>query len=320
MVPWQCLQRALKGSYGPLEADLRFRASELTLYAVHDAQTLTAVDGAIEQLSGGAQARVDFRLAGADAPEPAHIRVVRNRQVSPPASGFELSTGGGALPCNVLAMGLAELGPLGPRCRFRGSIWANQTPDGWQGEVAGQLVDLDLGALVTDHFPHRLAGSAEVTIRSARFRGSRLEQGSALVTAGPGTIDRSLIASAVDRLGLVAGATPPDDAECVPYEQLAFQATLDSQGLHLAGRCAAAEQGTILSHDGHCLLSEPIEQPTSAVALVRTLVPQNAVQVPATRQTDWLLRHLPVPEVMLYPQGEPVLPHARVRLGNRWQR
>ena len=317
---WQCLQRTLEGSYGPLEADFRFRASEMTLQAAHDAQTLTAVQGAIERLSGGVQAQLDFRLAGADAPEPAHIRVVRNRQASPPASGFELSTGGGELPCNVLAMGLAELAPLGPRCRFRGSIWANETPDGWQGELAGQLVALDLGALVTDHFPHRLAGSADVTIQSARFRRGRLEEGSATVTAGPGTIDRSLIASAIDRLGLVAGAAPPSDDECVPYGQLAFLVTLDAQGLHLFGRCSSAEPGTILSHDGRRLLGEPIEQPTSAVALVRTLVPQNAVQVPATRQTDWLLRHLPVPEVILYPGVEPIVPHARVRLRETWRR
>ena len=43
-------------------------------------------------------------------------------------------------------------------------------------------------------------------------------------------------------------------------------------------------------------------------ALVQTLVPQSAVQVPASRQTDWLLRHLPVPEVIPPPGAEPFRP------------
>ena len=286
-----------------------------------NSQTLTEVQGAIEDLPGGTQAQLHFRLAGADTPEPARIRVVRNRQVSPPASGFELYTGGGELPCNVLAMGLDELKPLGPRCRFRGYIWANETPDGWQGEVTGQLAELDLGGLVSDHFPHKLAGSGEATIQSARFRRGRLEEGSAIVVAGPGTIDRSLLAAAVDRLGLVDGAEPLPAGELVPYQQLAFSATLDAQGLRLYGRCAAAEPGTILSDGRHQLLGEsPQQQPAPVVALVRTLVPQSAVQVPASRQTDWLLQHLPVPEVMPVPGAEAVPPHARVRLHDTWQR
>jgi hypothetical protein len=246
--------------------------------------------------------------------------VVRNRQVSPPASGFELHTGGGELPCSVLAMGLSELKPLGGRCRFRGIIWANETADGWQGEVTGQLVDLDLGGLVSDHFPHKLSGAGEVTIESARFRHGRLEQGSALVVAGPGRIDRSLLAAAVDRLGLSPPAEPLPDGDLVEYKQLAFSATLDAQGLTLHGRCDAAEQGVILSDGRRRLLGQSQQQPLPVVALVRTLVPQNAVQVPASRQTDWLLHHLPVPEVMPLPGAEAVAPRAQVRLREAWQR
>jgi hypothetical protein len=317
---WQCLQRTLAGSYGLLEADLQFSASDLHLRATDNSQTLTDVKGAIENLPGETHAQLDFRLAGADTPEPAHICIVRNHRVSPPASGFELYTGGGELPCSVLAMGLGELAPLGPRCRFYGRIWANEMPDGWQGDVTGKLVDLDIGRLVSDHFPHKLTGVGEATVYSARFRHGRLEQGSAIVAAGPGTIDHSLLAAAVDRLGLVADAESLPAGELVRYEQLAFSATLDAQGLRLRGRCAAAEPGTILSDGRRLLLGESQQQPAPAVALVRTLVPQNAVQVPASRQTDWLLRHLPLPEVMAIPGAEAVPPHARVRLLDTWQR
>ncbi len=316
---WQCLQRSLEGLGGPLETDLRLSAAELTLRAADNSQTLTEVKGTMESLPDGTHVRLDFRLVGANTPEPAHICLVRNRQVSPPASGFELHTGGGELPCGVLAMGLRELKPLGDRCRFRGIIWANETPDGWQGEVTGQLVDLDLGGLVSDHFPHKLSGAGEVTIESARFRHGRLEQGSAVV-AGPGRIDRSLLAAAVERLGLVPTAELLRNGDLVEYKQLAFSATLDAQGLTLRGRCDAAERGTILSDGRHRLLGESQQPPTPAVALVRMLVPQSAVQVPASRQTDWLLQHLPVPEVMPLPGAEAVAPRAQVRLREAWQR
>jgi hypothetical protein len=317
---WQCLQRTLKSRHGQSESDLQLAAAEVTLRAANGSQTLTEVGGTIESLPGGARAQLRFRLAGVDSPEPTRISIVRNRQLSPPAGGFELDTGGGELPCNVLAIGLSELKPLGPRCRFRGCIWANETPNGWEGEVTGQLADVDFGSLVTDHFPHRLAGAGTVTVQSARFRGGRLEEGSAIVTAGPGAIDRSLIAAAVDRLGLAAGPERLPAVESVPYEQLAFAATLDAHGLRLRGCCAAAEPGTILSDGRNRLLGEPIRQPAPAVALVQTLVPESAVQVPASRQTDWLLRHLPVPDVVSPPGTEDVAPHARVRLRDTWQR
>ena len=320
---WRCLQRNLEGYQGPLETDVQVSAAELTLRATRHSQTLTEVRGSLENLPSGTHAQLLFRLAGADTPEPARIRLVRNLQVSPPASGFELYTGGGELPCNVLAMGLDALKPMGPRCRFRGYIWASEMPDGWQGEVTGQLVDLDMGRLVSDHFPHRLAGRGDVTIQSARFCRGRLEEGNAIVVAGPGTIDRALIDATVDRLGLVAGGKllSVEDKKNVPYDELAFLATLDSQGLRLSGRCAASEPGVILSLDRRCLLgqSQQHQKPSPAVALVQTLVPQSAVQVPAGRQTDWLLRHLPLPEVMPIP-GSRTAPHARIRLRDTWQR
>jgi hypothetical protein len=316
---WQCLQRTLEGCQGPLDADVQLSASELTLQSAKDAQTMTNVKAAVENLPGGIRAAVEFRLVGAETPEPARISIARDRQTSPPTTRFELYTGDGELPCNVLAMGLQELKPMGPRCRFRGYIWASELSDGWQGEVSGKLADLDLGRLVSDYFPHRLAGTGEVTIRSARFRHGRLEEGNAEVLAGPGTIARSLMEAAVDRLGLVAAQSSPPDQENVPYDQLAFVATLDAQGLRLSGRCDASEPGVLLSRGRQSLLNQSTRSSMPAVAFVRTLVPENAVQVPASRQTDWLLRHLPIPEVVPVP-GSDSLPHARARWSDSWQR
>ncbi len=355
---WRWLQNLLASQLGRLKTDVQFSAAEVTLHAADGSQTLSDVEGLVEGLPGGTHAQLNFRLVGADTPEPARIRLVRNRQVSPPMSGLELYTGGGELPCNVLAMGLAELRPLGPRCRFRGYIWANETADGWDGEVTGQLVELDLGSLVSDHFPHRMSGAGELTVQSARFRRGRLEEASGILVAGPGTIDRSLVTAAVDRLGLVPGSgvsplplgegqgegrvadngtrSVPDTLSAdtgtrsvpntlradsrIQYQQLALSATLDARGLRLRGRCADAEPGTILSDGRRRLLGESPQQPQPVAALVQTLVPQSAVQVPASRQTDWLLRHLPVPEVIPPAGAESAPPLARPRLPETWRR
>jgi hypothetical protein len=310
---WQCLQHTLEGFRGPLNADLLFAASELTLQAGKNSQTLTNVEGALESVPAMTRMRVDFRLVGADTPEPAYIRITRDRQTSPPATTFELYTGDGPLPCSVLAMGLAELKPLGPRCRFVGRIWADQTANGWEGRATGRLVELDLGSLVSDHFPHKLTGIAEAAV-DARFLAGCLEEGRATVKAGHGVIDRSLIVAAVERLGLTPGTNPLPTDKLVPYEQLAFSANLDAEGLKMSGLCATP--GTVLSDSRGCLLGQPEQQPIPAVALVRTLVPQSIVQVPATRQTNWLLDHLPLPPVIPPLEPDSSTRNARLRVLN----
>ena len=62
------------------------------------------------------------------------------------------------------------------------------------------------------------------------------------------------------------------------------------------------------------LLGDPTAQPLATVALLRTLVPQNQLQVPATRQTDWLIRHLPVADAVR-PAGQ-TPPRVHLRLGS----
>ena len=95
---------------------------------------------------------------------------------------------------------------------------------------------------------------------------------------------------------------------------------LDANGLRLRGLCTTAEPGTILSDGRNRLLGEPSRGAQPMAALVQTLVPQSVVQVPASRQTDWLLRHLRVPDVLPPPGAEAIPPTARVRLPDEWQR
>jgi hypothetical protein len=313
------LQRAMQGQTGRPAANLRVSARELTLRAGKNSQTFTGVEGSLDNPPGGVQAIVSFRIPGIDMQEPVKIRAVRNRQTSPPASGFELSTGDGCLPCDLLAAGLPELGTLGSRCRFRGYIWANQdsgsqTSDNWSGEVTGQLLGVDLDRLVTDHFPHKLSGAADVTIQTARFSHGRLEQATGTVMAGPGVVSRSLLQAAVKHLQFTSGADLDLLGDQVPYDRMALDLFLDGGGLRIAGQCSSANSGIVMTDHRLCLLAAPDTRSRPVAAFIQTLVPESMVQVPATDQTDWLVAHLPLPPAVAPQTREATAPSANLRL------
>jgi hypothetical protein len=312
------LQRAMQGQTGRPAMDLSISAGELTLRAGANSQTFTGIEGSLDNPPGGVQAIVSFRIPGTEMKEPVKIRAVRNRQTSPPASGFELSTGDGCLPCDLLATGLPELGALGSRCRFRGYICANQDSggrarDNWSGVVIGQLLGVDLDRLVTDYFPHKLSGAADVTINSARFNHGRLDEATATVMAGPGVVSCSLLQAAVKHLQFTTGADL-DLHDQVPYDRIALDLFMDGRGLRIAGQCASANSGIVMTDHRLCLLAAPDTRSRPAAAFIQTLVPESMVQVPATDQTDWLVAHLPLPPAVAPQTREATLPPANLKL------
>ncbi len=222
----------------------------------------------------------------------------------------ELHTGETAVPCWLLAGPLGFLPHLGPRASFRGSIWATETSDGWEGEISGALVDVDLQSLVTEQFPHRLSGRADIAIQKCSFRHGRLEEAGGVLTAGPGVIGRSLLIAAADNLHLTAGEAAAKVATLQEYRELALGFVIDTAGITLRGQCSGAPGVLVKSRDG-ALLTESAGPPEPAVALLRMLVPQSEVQVPATREADWLIGRLPVPAVMP-PANQP--PQGRLRM------
>ena len=191
-----------------------------------------------------------------------------------------------------MAPGLAGLEQLGSRSRFRGSIWSTETPQGHRCEVIGEFTDVDLDGLVTDHFTHRLSGPANVTLQVARFQQGRLVEAAGTLQAGPGRIGRSLLDAAATRLKLAPG-TLPEPGDPIPYDRLACEFFVDSDGLWLRGQGSGDSSGAILTGRYGPLLGNPASQPQPVVALLGMLVPGSEVQVPATRQTAWLMRHLP---------------------------
>jgi hypothetical protein len=312
------LQRLIEDGHSRLAYDWKLDAADVTLCGA-ESQTFTDVKGSLETRPNQTSAALRFQIAGSESSTPIELQMVRNRDISPPATGFAFDTGGDALPCNVLAMGLSELKSLGERSSFRGKLWVNVLQDGWEGEIAGQLFDIDLDQLVSEHLPHRLTGLADLTIQSAKFRHGRLEEAFVMLSGGPGMIDRSLIAAAVPHLGLTPTEELKNIGERIPFEQLAFSLTLDGQGIKIQGGCRDPktdhiEPKTILANARGRMLGEPLQQPRPLAALVRTLVPESTLQVSASSQSDWLLARLPVPQVMPAAETERTSQHLPTHL------
>jgi len=298
----QWIDRMLALPVGRTGLDVRLVAGEVVLLPVETPsreERLRDFGGGIQSLAGGSQAWAGFRIAGQDASGPIRVRIVRGRGDSQTTVGFELDTGGAMVPCRALAWGWPALESLGPRSTFSGLVRASRPITGtthgdWDGEIRGVLSAADLGRLVSERFPHQLTGIAEVTIDRARFRRGRLEEAAGTLSVGPGEMSRSLWESAVTSLQLQPPTPPVTSGDPIPFAQLALSYAIDSQGLKLQGRCPAAGPGTILIDRYGRFLGEPAG-PLPVAALVQTLVPPGEVRVAATRQTDRLMRYLPVP-------------------------
>jgi hypothetical protein len=204
---------------------------------------------------------------------------------------------------------------LGEQCRFAGSAWATQAGDGWEGDVAGRFSDVDLDRLVTDRFPHKLSGVADVTLSRASFSHNRLTSAAGSLVCDGGVISRSLLTAAAESLHLTSDESIRQSNEPLwRYRRLAFNFSLDDDGVSIAGLCYSTAPGAILTGAQGALLSEPPDCLIPTLALVRTLAPQSEIQVPATAETDLLLRALPLPSVVAPRASTARAPYSPLRL------
>ena len=274
---WRLLQRTLQLECGRPELEVRLKADSLAICRGRSSLVLTQVDGGLGAVAEGVEALVSFRPAalrgGRGGPHP------RGPQPPAPTAGRRHRTGDRqhlpALPTLVLA--LPQLARLGPESRFVGHLSTHQTPAGWEGEVSGQCLAIDLDCLVRDYWPHKLTGSANVTIRRGRFLAGRLEEAEATFAAGPGIVGRTLLDAAAAQLQLSEAPPQTPGGELLSYDQLCLAVAMDASGLRIQGLCTQAEPGTILRAGRVRLLGEPQFQPQPLAALVP--IPGAAVPV-----------------------------------------
>lgn len=202
------------------------------------------------------------------------------------------------------------LGHLGNRAEFTGQLWASRTSgsSACTGELTGRLVHVDLDALVTRQFPHKLSGAAEITLQKLSFADGRMTRLAGRIEAGPGVIGQSLLSSTADALAMrTAGQN--SDTDLIKYDRLAATFELDANHIRIHGTCPATlKEARPRPHEALCIVRDaygPLlfeadadRQPQPALGFVRMLVPRNETLVPATYESEWLLRSLPQPSAM----------------------
>ena len=174
--------------------------------------------------------------------------------------------------------------------------------------AAGKRVDVGGGPFwlvdPLDGTKEFIAGRDEFTVNIALVEAARPVlgvihlpvSGVLYAAAGPGTASRSLLHTVTRVLNLVGRddfAVP--DARPLDYKDLQLGFEINTSGLTLLGHCENVEPGTIMTDTHGSLLRQPQRQPIPVVRLIRALVPNQDVLVPATQQTESLLRVLPLP-------------------------
>jgi hypothetical protein len=297
---YEILRRPLECQGGRPETELRVTADHWTLHDGTQTQVLDAVEGGLG-FTDGIQARLDFRLPEIRTDQPLRMRIVRNRQISPPANEFDIDTGGCPIPVRLLASCLREVGGLGPDCTFAGHAVANSGPDGWSGELDGQFRGIDLGRLSHENGLAAISSAADVTMKAVFQRG-RIDSLKGRIVTGRGSMSREMLAALVTHLQLNPAPQIPITNESLVFDRVGLDFWIDSSGVSIVGQCGelpgANVAGAVAVVGGRVVLTQPVSQPQRVAALIQALAPANEVPVPATRQAGWLARVLPLPDAV----------------------
>jgi hypothetical protein len=310
---WRRLADGLLAAGRGPKKTFELRAADLTITSPDaEAQTLRRVQLLVTRNEDGATAELRYSVAGVVMTEPALLRVARHRSDSGEFS-HELAwhTGGAALPVAPWCEPFPWLTHLGANCQFRGELTAVAAPCGWRGELGGELSHIDLEALVSQQFAHKLSGQGRAIVEQLHFDRGRITSARGRMEAGPGVVGQSLIEAAVEHLGWTktddsSGSRSSDTLQ--RYARLAVGFSLDGQQLQLRGECSDAKEQTAIVI-GDAGYRTAAEHTISPIALVRTLSPASDHQVPATEATRMLVQVLPLPPE----ESQQELPRAHVR-------
>jgi hypothetical protein len=273
-----------------LGAGLAFHAGDLVVSLSSDA--------------AGPTVKAAYRLIDSAAKTRCEMTLARDRRVDPVVTTVALRTmEGRPLSGRVLDLFLDASDWIGPKARVDGKLTLRQAGNGpWEGEFTGDLHDVDLAAVVSSRFPsHRLAGSAQVAVESARW-GDRAGQGPGWIeargrlTAGPGSVGVDLLSALAREMKFRPssrqGRIDPRKTE-VEFGGLGLTFDMRADGeIHLSGGLGAEHPpDAVLSAGAYALLHAP-EGASSVHGLIKALVPADSkpgVLVPLTSESRVLL-------------------------------
>ena len=270
-------------------------ASELTLNDKTASRTLVDLQAALEPAEAGPRLTASFHWPEAvDSEHTIAWSLIRNLDLSPPATSISVNTGQARLPCNLAGLIWPPLERLGPDAEFSGEVSWLLSRHG-SAELRGTFSDVDLDALVSEQFPQILSGNAMVRIETASIDDGRLVSAAGTVEVRTGgRISRSLLVAAAEHLQLQneAGSS---GSEVLSYRRLACGFRMDGSKLQLSGSADSGSPGVLMVKATGAMLSAPSNHSASAANLARVLLPDSGVHVPLASQTSGLVQLLPVP-------------------------
>lgn len=288
---------------GSEQPAVQWHAEAATLRNGQLAESLLDVNGKLESRVEGAELVCFFRATTMPKGQSVQVRWVRNRQINPPATGWEVHVPAAGVPCAVAVGWIPGLAALGTDCMFTGSVWSEQREGGWETELNGQFRQLDLEQLVTRQFRHKLSGVATATVNQIRVRDGRVVVAEGRLQCPGGVVGKSLLDTAT-RVWNVGCDPRVSEAQYLTYNQLSLDFSLQAAGLRLG-----APSAVVMSDAEGPLVTLRDESPRSPTSVVQLLVPPATLQVPVTRETASLIDVLPLPEQAPLPiaNGYPVL-------------
>jgi hypothetical protein len=249
--------------------------------------------------------RVAYRLVEPESKTRCELTLSRDRESDPVGTTLVLKTLEGLPPsARVLNVFFDASGWVGDKAKVDGTLTLRQSGSrDWEGEFSGDLLDVDLAALVGRRFPrHRLAGSARVAVQKARW-GDRPGQGpgwleaQGTLSAGQGAVGADLLAALSRemkfRLTPRASRVDPRKTE-VEFGSLGLAFDIQPNGeIQLTGGLGDGfPPGAVLAGGGNALAYAP-QGAASVHGLIKTLFPvadsPPGILVPLTAESRVLL-------------------------------
>ena len=286
-----------------LERHLRWPTAGSTakvhLAASHAAVTNGSHKWKVEQLAATlaaaprhAEARLVFHWQGAAATQPVALKLVRERDLPEPTTRLDLQTGDAPFPVALLDPWLDGSHWLGRKSTLLGKGRVEIARQAKRWTVEGHFEGVELNQLVTAHFGHQLAGTAQLDLQAEGY-GQRVLRASGELASRQGAIGRSLLASLGKELGMTVAPLPAAMGDRFRFEELKLAYTLSDDGsLKLLGGSRYAEGALLVDANGVLLREPPTTQETAG--LIRALAASGAPTLPSTSRTAMLSRVLPI--------------------------
>jgi hypothetical protein len=265
--------------------------------------TLKNLRGQLKNIDDQAHFKLSYESTDS-GPSRAGELLVTEQSAAEPTLRVELRSNYIPIPCEHLASFWPTLRRLGDEARFLGTVKMEESASGWHANVGRSRIDnVNLGVLAAEATPYCIASTASLDLHGARVVDGRLKTAQGELLAGPGLIDKRMLLAAAKELGLkhlpdLAAKQTGELALTLRFNHLALAFYLDEKGILLLGRCDPKQPGVVLAGADrrHLAVLRIEKEPVPFGSVLRTLLPDDASTLPASRQASALAKWLPLPD------------------------